>query len=82
VYFEAVSRNSHKILKSLSTEHDHPRCGRSVFKLYKIQTKSENHKTCRGVMLSHVEAMIKISKGLEQVATSNVQNPDFSTFFG
>jgi hypothetical protein len=25
-------------------------------------------------MLSHVEAMIKISKGLEQVATSNVQN--------
>ena len=34
-------------------------CGKSVFKLYKIQTKSKNHETCRGVLLSHVEAVVK-----------------------
>jgi hypothetical protein len=33
--------------------------GKSVFKLYKIQTKSENDETCRGDMLSHVEAVVK-----------------------
>jgi hypothetical protein len=36
------------------------KCGRMVFKLYKIQTKSENHETCRDVMLSYVETVIKI----------------------
>ena len=29
-------------------------CRKSVLKLYKVHTKSENHETCRGVMLSHV----------------------------
>jgi hypothetical protein len=33
--------------------------GKSVFKLYKIQTKSENHETCRCVLLLHVEAVVK-----------------------
>jgi hypothetical protein len=55
------------------------RSGRSVFKLYKIQTKLENHETCRGVMLSHVESTIKIWESLEQAATSDAQNPDIST---
>jgi hypothetical protein len=53
--------------------------GRSVFKLDKIHTKSENNETCRGVMLSHVEAMIKIWESLEQVVGSDAQNPDIST---
>jgi len=30
-------------------------CRKCDFKLYKIQTKSENHETCRCVVLSHVE---------------------------
>ena len=34
-------------------------CRKCDFKLYKMQTKSENHETCRGVVLSHVEAVVK-----------------------
>jgi hypothetical protein len=34
-------------------------CDRVVFKLYKMQRKSENHKTYRDVMVSYVETMIK-----------------------
>ena len=30
------------------------------FKFYKMQTKSENHETCRDVMISYVEDVIKI----------------------
>ena len=44
-----------------------------------MQTKSENHETCRGVVLSHVEAMVKNYKGFEQVVTSDAKNPDIST---
>ena len=33
--------------------------GRVVFKFYKKQTKTENLETCRDVMISYVEAMIK-----------------------
>ena len=46
-------------------------CGKSVFKLYKIRTKSKNDKTCRGVVLSHVESMVKNWEGFEQVVTSD-----------
>jgi hypothetical protein len=35
-------------------------CDPVVLKLYKTQTKSENHETCRDVMLSYVEGVIKI----------------------
>jgi hypothetical protein len=31
-----------------------------VLKLYKTQTNSKNHKTCRDVMISYVETVIKI----------------------
>jgi hypothetical protein len=31
-----------------------------VFKLYKTQTKSKNHETCRDIMVSCVEIVIKI----------------------
>ena len=54
-------------------------CGKSEFKLYKIQTKSENHETCGGVVLSHVEAMVKNWEDFEQVVTSDAKNPDIST---
>ena len=33
-------------------------CQKCDFKLYKMQTKSENHETCRGIVLSHVEAVV------------------------
>jgi hypothetical protein len=41
--------------------------------------KSKNHETRRGVLLSHVEATIKIWESLEQVVASDAQNPDIST---
>jgi hypothetical protein len=54
--------------------------GESVFKLYKIQTKSENHETCRCVFLSHVETVVKNWKSFEQDVTSDAWNPDISTW--
>jgi hypothetical protein len=35
-------------------------CDPVVLKLYKTQTKSKNHETCRDVMVSYVETLIKI----------------------
>ena len=54
-------------------------CQKCDFKLYKMQTKSENHETYRGVVLSHVEAVVKTWEGFEQVVTSDAKNPDIST---
>jgi len=34
-----------------------------------MQTKSENHETCRGVVSSHVEVVIKNLEVSEQVVT-------------
>ena len=34
-------------------------CDRVVFKFYKKQTKTENLETCRDIMISYVEAVIK-----------------------
>ena len=53
-------------------------CRKCDFKLYKMQTKSENHETCRCVVLSHVEAVVKNCKGFEQIVTSDTKNPDIS----
>ena len=47
-----------------------------------MQTKSENHKTCRCVVLSHVEAVVKNCKGFEQIVTSDAKNPNISTCEG
>ena len=55
-------------------------CGKSEFILYKIQTKSENHETCGGVVLSHVEVVVKNWEGFEQVVTSNAKNRDVWVF--
>jgi len=44
-----------------------------------MQTKSENHETRRGIVLSHVEAVVKNCEGFEQVMTSDAKNPDIST---
>ena len=58
--------------KTINFEHlDHktwPRtCGRVVFKFYKKQTKTKNLETCRDVMISYVEAVIKNWGGFAQV---------------
>ena len=50
-------------------------CGRVVFKLYKKQTKSENHETWEDVMISYVEAVIKIWEGFAQVVTYDACKP-------
>ena len=50
-------------------------CVRSVFKLYKKQMKSENHETCQDVMISYVEAVIKIWGGFAQVVTYDACKP-------
>ena len=40
-----------------------------------MQTKSENHETSRGVMISHVEAMIKIWEGFAHGVTYDAYKP-------
>jgi len=50
-------------------------CGRVVFKFYKKQTKSENHETCWDVVISYVEAMIKISEDFVHVVTYDAYKP-------
>ena len=44
-------------------------CGRVVFKFYKKQTKFKNQKNCQDIMISCVEAVIKIWGGFAQVVT-------------
>ena len=55
-------------------------CGRIVFKFYKMQTKSENHETCRDVMISYVEDVINIWEGLVQVITYDAYTPGHCIF--
>ena len=50
-------------------------CMRSVFKFYKKQTKSENHETYWDVVISYVEAMIKISEDFVHVVTYDAYKP-------
>ena len=50
-------------------------CGRVIFKLYKKQTKSENHETCQDVKISYVEAVIKNWVGFAQVVTYDACKP-------
>jgi len=50
-----------------TSSYVHEKC----IKLYKIP-KSENRETWRRVVLSHVEAMVKIWEDLEQVTVLNV----------
>jgi hypothetical protein len=45
------------------------------FKLYKMQTKFKNHETCRDVVASHVEAVIKIWECFEQVVMHDAWSP-------
>ena len=50
-------------------------CGRVVFKFYKKQTKTENLETCRDVMISYVEAVIKNWESFAQVVTHDDCKP-------
>ena len=50
-------------------------CVWSVYKFYKKQTKSENHETCWDVVISYVEAMIKISEDFVHVVTYDAYKP-------
>jgi hypothetical protein len=58
-------------------------CHPGVYKLYKTQTKSENHETCPRVMISYVEAMIKIwkknSRKLWCTMCTNLTNPHWNS---
>jgi hypothetical protein len=54
-------------------------CHPGAYKLYKTQTKSENHETCPHVMISYVEAVIKIWKNFEKAVTHYVCKPKRST---
>ena len=49
--------------------------GRVVFKFYKKQTKTKNLKTCRDVMISYVEVVIKNWEGFAQVVTYDACKP-------
>ena len=50
-------------------------CVWSVYKFYKMQTKSKNHETCWDVVISYVEAMIKISEDFVHVVTYDAYKP-------
>ena len=41
----------------------------NILKFYKKQTKSENHKICRGIMISYAVAKVKNWEGFAQVIT-------------
>ena len=47
--------------------------------MYKTQTKSENHETCPRVMISYIEAVIKIWKSFEKTVMHYVYKPKRST---
>jgi hypothetical protein len=50
-------------------------CHPGVYKLYKTQTKSGNHETCTRVMISYVEAVIKIWQSFEKAMTHYMYKP-------
>ena len=56
-------------------------CGRIVFKFYKKQTKFENHETCQDVMISYVEAVIKIEEVLRKLSRTMLANRRISEEF-
>ena len=62
-------------IERLPPETCGPSCVKSFFWIYKMKPNSENHETWRHNKLSHVDAMIKISKNSESVVTSAAQNP-------
>ena len=79
MYVEAVSRSSHEISTISLTQHAELLAGKVILNDKKIQTKFKNHETCQGVVSSHVEAVVKNWEDFEQVAMSDVKNPDIST---
>jgi hypothetical protein len=57
-------------------------CHSGVYKLYKTQTKSENHETYPHVMISYVEAVIKIwkiSRKLWHTMCTNLRDPHWNS---
>ena len=56
--------------------HEHwPRTsGRIVLKFCKNQTESENHKICRGIMISYAEAKKKIEKVSDKLSRTLLRN--------
>jgi hypothetical protein len=49
--------------------------GPVVFKLYRKKIWSKNHETCRDVMISYVEAVIKILQSFMKVVTYDAYKP-------
>ena len=52
-------------------------CVWSVFKFYKKQMKTENHESCWDVVISYVEAIIKISEDFVHVVTYGAYKPRY-----
>jgi hypothetical protein len=65
-------RNRPDFLNTMLTKHDRELAIQLCLKLYKTQTKSENHETCWHVMISYVESLIKIWHYFVKVATHYV----------
>ena len=47
---------------------------RIIFKFYKIQTKSKNYETCRDIMISYVEDVIKFWEGFAKLSRTMLAN--------
>ena len=67
VQCDTVSKNRPPISNILFMKHDYELAVELFFKFYKKQTKTKNLETCRDVMISYVEAVIKIWGGFTQV---------------
>ena len=58
----------------LAHEHWPRTSGRIVLKFRKNQTESENHKICRGIMISYAEAKKKIEKVSDKLSRMLLRN--------
>jgi len=62
----------------LAHEHWPRTSGRIVLKFCKNQTEFENHKICRGIMISYAEAKKKNWESFEQVLRTLLRNQRIS----
>ena len=62
----------------LAHEHWTRTSGRIILKFRKNQTESENHKICRGIMISYAEAKKKIEKVSDKLSRTLLRNQRIS----
>ena len=67
-YFEVLSMKWNEISNILSRKHDH-KCASEWFKIKKKQMKSKNYEIYQYLVISYVEAIVKIWESFEHFVT-------------